>query len=295
MDFLNFTMPCGDSCPFHLATPQKCSLNHDRTKLFMDFSAPIINENLTLVEADPFLMMLKKENETCSVRYTGPTNAIISTKTNESCVYGLNLNRQVTHDIILSPASGCKEYVSKKGTKYFSVAECSKTDHNDYADFVQVKPHHGLYYIYCPESTIAINDKKQHCPDHVFTLPINANFRINEIEFVGTHIDITHQQRNDPLFTLNTNWFLNPSVNWTSLIVKEPVIKPIVNELPPEIQQFHTTSWIMFSVIIFLLLIIFLVGFWRLWQHRKSVSVVAQPFELVELPNNNAAAAADVQ
>ncbi|CAG7831358.1 unnamed protein product, partial [Allacma fusca] len=54
LDYLNFTMPCGDNCPLHFAQAQSCRMSEDGTKLFMDFNAPIVSAKLTLVEADPF-------------------------------------------------------------------------------------------------------------------------------------------------------------------------------------------------------------------------------------------------
>ncbi len=59
-----------------LATPTKCSMNPERNKIMMKFLASINNETLVKVGADPLKLLLR--NTTYSVRYTGPTNAILS-------------------------------------------------------------------------------------------------------------------------------------------------------------------------------------------------------------------------
>jgi hypothetical protein len=54
VNLLNFTLPCGDSCPMRYAKAKRCHISHDRTTLYVDFSTPVINETLMVVEADAF-------------------------------------------------------------------------------------------------------------------------------------------------------------------------------------------------------------------------------------------------
>jgi len=74
MDFLNYTLPCGEECTITLATVKKCSFHSDLKDLYMTFDVPIVNPELKLVVADPFKLMLQTENQTCAVKYTGPLN-----------------------------------------------------------------------------------------------------------------------------------------------------------------------------------------------------------------------------
>jgi hypothetical protein len=151
MDYFNFTMPCGDDCPLYLSQAQKCELSEDGTKLYIDFSAPIINQTLQLIEADPFDLMLRRKNSTCTVRYIGNRNLLVSTT--ENCIYTVNVNRHFTHDLLVSPAHGCRPNTnSTEETKHFVVDHCQSQHELDYYDFVQIKPHHSQFYVYCPES-----------------------------------------------------------------------------------------------------------------------------------------------
>jgi hypothetical protein len=100
LDYLNFTLPCGDDCPVTLATPNKCSMNQDRTELFFDFNVPLINRTLKLVESDPFELMLKEKNKTCTIVYTGPRNVILSTE--KDCAFAVNVKQPVKPMILSS-------------------------------------------------------------------------------------------------------------------------------------------------------------------------------------------------
>jgi len=217
LDFLNFTMDCGDGCPIAFARAQECYMNDERTRLYFDFTAPVINETLRLLEADPFDIMLKKDNSTCKIRYNGPENAVLSVK--EDCVYGINVKKPVIRDLILSPSRGCKPQSQlPESTKYFRLDECKPSHSDDAQEFIQIKPHHGQYHVYCFGSNLTLNNHPQACPSTVFLLPTSATFKINEMEFNGSKIDVVHQEANDPLFTLKANWHLQPSLNMTDML-----------------------------------------------------------------------------
>lgn len=158
---------------------------------------------MQLIEADPFDLKIEKANETCVLKYTGPRNAILSTK--EDCVYAVNVKEPATHDLIVSPTQGCTPAAKTKDTKYFDIDRCYAKELEEPWDFIQIKPHHGQYHIYCPGSNITIEKKPQQCPASVFILPMNANFKINDIEFTGSQSSLVHQEVIDPLFTMKAN------------------------------------------------------------------------------------------
>ncbi|OXA48994.1 Copia protein [Folsomia candida] len=217
MDFFNFTLPCGDACPVSFAQSQKCEISDDRTKLYVDFTATEINKDLQLIEADSFDLKVERKNETCVLKYKGPHNAILSTK--DDCVYSINVKEPTTPDLIVSPTRGCTPTAKTKNSNHFDIDHCYDKNLAEPWDFVQIKLHHGQYHIYCPGSNITIERKLQQCPASVFILPMNANFKINDIEFSGTESSLVHQEVVDPLFTMKANWHLQPSFNWTSLMI----------------------------------------------------------------------------
>ncbi|CAL8117307.1 unnamed protein product [Orchesella dallaii] len=193
LDHFNFTMPCGNHCPIHLAEAQKCFLSDDRKKLYMDFSAPLINETLVHLDADPFNLYVKKNNETCTVKYTGPSNAVMLQK--DKCIYALNLKQPISRDLIVSPSRGCKPHTGfPKDLKHFSIGHCELQHPNDEWGFVKVKPYQGNYHVYCAGSKISIEGREEDCPENVFILPYSAKFKINRIEYVGSKIAIEHDQ-----------------------------------------------------------------------------------------------------
>jgi len=74
-----YLVPCGEDCPLKLATAKQCFFHHDKNDIYMTFDVPLINRKLKLIEAYPFKLMIQTENKPCTVKYTGPTNAIVTT------------------------------------------------------------------------------------------------------------------------------------------------------------------------------------------------------------------------
>ena len=236
LDYLNFTLPCGDDCPLHFAQPQGCHMSDDLEKLYMNFIAPTVSNKLTLVEADPFKMYLRKGNKTCTIEYSGPTSAILSES--ENCLYGLNVKQPTSHDLIVSPSRGCKPHASfSKDARYFVVSRCEKSLPQDFLDFIQIKPHNGLYYINC-KGNFSIEGRQEPCPEDVFTLPITAGFQINEYGFEGSSMSLVHDEGIDAMFTVRTNWHLRPFVNWTHLSHNIEALTAGETE-EPEMTEFH--------------------------------------------------------
>jgi len=217
LDYFNFTLPCGASCPLEFGTPQGCHMTYDRKGLLMTFLLPVINPNLKLVEADPFVLMHRTRNQTCTIKYTGPRHAIASMK--DDCVFASNQRNIQRDDIILAPESGCSGSSALSSTsKFFTVDRCDPTHPHDERDFVQIKAFAGTNYVYCSGSEITVDGRPQPCPDAVFTLPQSVSFKVNDYSYKGAMMDLTHEEQLNPLFTLRTNWHLQPILNMTSLL-----------------------------------------------------------------------------
>ena len=170
----------------------------DGNKLYIEFANNVISDDLTLVEADPFDLMLKTGNKTCRVKYTGPRNAILSESS--QCVYALNVNMPSKFGLLVAPSKGCMARTEKTtDSKYFSVAHCERSYPFDEHDFMDVKSYNGEYHVYCQGSNLTVDGHKRKCPGDVFSLPAKTNFAIHDMEFSGSRITIVHNEVQDPL------------------------------------------------------------------------------------------------
>jgi len=222
MDFLNMTLPCGLSCPLNLAVPKGCNLSPDQKDLHIDLDVPTVNQEVTFVEADPFDLFMQTENKTCKINYTGPKNAILSNK--DGCPLAMNIKCTRMYDLIISPHQTCLNNTkTKDGGSYFSISQCYPRGSRDHEDFVQIKPHHGSLHVYCYGSNITIDGHEQDCPEGVFILPLSAAFQINGQEFTGSTVQLENLETPDPLFTMRTNWYLKPRVDYKKLM-DDPLI-----------------------------------------------------------------------
>ncbi|XP_035713879.1 uncharacterized protein LOC118438167 [Folsomia candida] len=282
MDFFNFTLPCGDACPVSFAQSQKCEISDDRTKLYVDFTATEINKDLQLIEADSFDLKVERKNETCVLKYKGPHNAILSTK--DDCVYSINVKEPTTPDLIVSPTRGCTPTAKTKNSNHFDIDHCYDKNLAEPWDFVQIKLHHGQYHIYCPGSNITIERKLQQCPASVFILPMNANFKINDIEFSGTESSLVHQEVVDPLFTMKANWHLQPSFNWTSLMINGSTDEGgSIHYHTSNEPAWSTMEWILTLCILIIVAQATLCVFLFLKSRPNVISVRANPVETADI------------
>ncbi|CAG7720282.1 unnamed protein product [Allacma fusca] len=62
--------------------------------------APFFSEDLTLVEAGPFQIMVCNGNQTCIIKYIGPSNSILWKE--NACVFAVNLKQHVQFDLVQS-------------------------------------------------------------------------------------------------------------------------------------------------------------------------------------------------
>ncbi|CAL8129351.1 unnamed protein product [Orchesella dallaii] len=123
LDYFNITLPCGDSCPLRHARAGKCVLSDVKDKIFMDFTSPVINETLVLLEADPYRLLMRKDKQSCTVRYNCPENLVYSL-TNQ-CIYEMNIDQPSKHDLLIVPQRACKPTSNlPDSSNYFLVDSC---------------------------------------------------------------------------------------------------------------------------------------------------------------------------
>ena len=278
LDYFTLTLPCGDSCPIDLARAQKCGVSEDGTKLYLEFAATIISTDLTLVEADAFDLMVRKGNKTCTVRYTGPKNVILSESA--QCVYAINAKPSFKSDLILATSRGCMSKLDKSNdTKHFSVDHCDRSYPNDELNFIQTKPYNEQYSVYCPESNLTVDGQRRKCPTDVLVLPMKSNFTINDLEFSGSRLTIVQQETLDPVFTLKTNWHLQPGVNWTSLMIDMNHTEEFHELYMPEYRYHDVTNYwsTIGCVAVIVMLVIILFCLIKKKNKPLQVSVLARP------------------
>jgi len=133
LDIWNITLPCGDNCPVHFARPVRCALSPKRDEIFLTFTAPIINTNLTLAEADAFVFFTQQNNQTCSIVYNGPTNAIISTT--QHCIHSINIQKS---DIVLTSPECKSQTALPNPSTFYTIDKCYPSTKEDYKNYVQV-------------------------------------------------------------------------------------------------------------------------------------------------------------
>jgi hypothetical protein len=269
MDFFNITLPCGKICPLEFAKPKNCQLSHDRTKLMLSFVTPLINDTMKLLEPDPFTLMHQTDNKTCSIRYVGPQNAIVSVT--DGCVYSMS-QRHAPKDLVFSPNEGCRPANSfRSTTNYFAVDRCWPKNKNDAVDFIQVKPSYGQYHIYCFGNNVTIGTSSQPCPNQTFLLPITSTFKINSYEIRGNQVSYEHLSEPDPLFSLHANWNLQPDLHLEEIIKSLEAIDLNDND---DIHSYYlaVNLWMGLAIGLVIAVVMSIVGYfvWRKFQRRRA-------------------------
>jgi hypothetical protein len=123
-EFLDFTLPCGEKGPVALGEPRACSLDLDENTLNMEFTVPMINKNLTIVNADPFFLMVKENNQTCKIVYHGPENALISA--DEDCVHAVDMGKETRGRILFPHSQKCQKHDFLSDEKHwFGIRSCN--------------------------------------------------------------------------------------------------------------------------------------------------------------------------
>lgn len=215
LDYLQIKLPCSPNCPVSLAQAISCNMSHDRKRMLMLLYAPIVSKEVSLVKADPFEMMVRKGNTTCSATYTGPKYLILSEKNN--CVYEPRRIDETSSNPVIMPEEGCSPRKEADDSGHFTIQKCVPTRPKDELDFVQVKMLNNHVSIYCPESNLTLEGVEGRCSDHIMTIPDAANFTINGMRYQGSSIRTTITEKMDPFFTMKANWHIQPSFNGTSL------------------------------------------------------------------------------
>lgn len=214
LDFLNFTLPCGEDCPIEYGFFHGCLMKEDREHITLDISVPLVNRSLIRVKADTFDVMAKAANLTRRLKYTGPTMATLSIE--EDCVY--ETHQRTAERLTMATSQKCTNSSSfKHDESHYQRENCRASRPGDKKDFIEVKIFNNFYHIYCPGSVYFIGKRQVKCPDKVFTLPLSLSFTLNEVEYKGSVLKIVYKENEDPYLTEHINYHLTPNINWSNL------------------------------------------------------------------------------
>jgi len=226
-EYLNFTLPCGSDCPVEYGEPKSCELDLEKHSLHLEFTVPVINPNLTIVESDPFFLMVKNENQTCRVEYHEPKNAMLSIS--DDCVHAMDMGTESRGRLYFPNSNKCQtRKASVMEKEWFGITTCNPTKDGDELAFVQIKANHNRLHIYCPGQNFTLGEKRVvQCPNKIFTLPLTATFTLNNVTYQGKTMQLVYTEKDDPLMQEKLNWHLTPLFNWDSLNQTFPVLQPL--------------------------------------------------------------------
>lgn len=154
LDYLNYTLPCGSSCPVSLATPKKCVTSASMSKLYLEFTVPMVNSSWQVIEADPFNFGQIMNQTVCKLSYTGPKRMLI--EKNSHCVHSARSDRD---DLVLIPTTDCESLICEKifdNLSIYSISNCKPLKYDNVNDWIQIKTSYDQFHVYCAGSNITI-------------------------------------------------------------------------------------------------------------------------------------------
>jgi len=270
LQFLNITLPCDEECPVDYGEPRSCHLNKEKRQLQIEFVVPTVNKNLTILEADPFDLMVRENGKTCRIVYDGPKNAMLSNQ--EDCLYATDMGKDPKGRVLMAHNLQCIRDSSLDEKEAFKMDKCQPSKEGDEVDFVQIKAHGDNFHIYCPGMKYILGDKREvYCPNKVFTLPITATFTLNDVTYRGSILSLVYREQEDPLLNEQIHWHLTPLVNWENLNKTFPILKAMDgNHWKKDDNVGLTTTTIILGFGLGLLIA------WILWRKFKRPAVMSK-------------------
>ncbi|CAG7823372.1 unnamed protein product [Allacma fusca] len=200
-----------------------CQLDPTGTELELQFAVPK-KTNLTVLEADPFTLLLKDKGQTCHLEYIGPKNALLSPQ--EDCIHAMDMTKEPSNGLFVTRSRKCVNHTLPQGQEnLFRIERCRKSEPEDEKEFVQIKTHNNKFYVYCPGRVYTRGDKTVvKCPNKVFTLPLTHTFTIDDITYRGDILNLIYKEKNEPLLHEKIDWHLTPEDNWDELNKTFPIL-----------------------------------------------------------------------
>ncbi|CAG7719979.1 unnamed protein product [Allacma fusca] len=220
-DYLNISLPCGDTCPLEFGEFNRCQLDPTGTELELQFSVPK-KTNLTVLEADPFTLLLKDKGQTCRLEYIGPRNALLSPE--EDCIHAMDMTKEPSNGLFVTRSRKCVNHTLPQGQEnLFKIERCRKSEPEDEKEFVQIKTHNNKFYVYCPGKVYTRGDKAVvKCPNNKIDLHLTPEVNWDELNKtfpILTEMDHNHWNAAHGSSTWNTARDLGLAAGLTALVL----------------------------------------------------------------------------
>ena len=237
MELFNFTLPCGRRCPIELVQPKWCTMDARKDELTFRLEARKINESLTLMRADPFVLYERKKqsNHTyiCTTEYAGPEHVVYDRRTR--CSAPIKLNKFFERTNVLPGGYACNP--SKQNIyELWTHRGCIINEHFTENEIAQVKYTEEMNFIYCSSFNITVFGKELACPDFVFSLPPDVSFKIGRLSYNVDRTEVHGALNFDPLYSYRINFQMFPKMHEFQLRQSfnetRRLIKAIDNQYP---------------------------------------------------------------
>ena len=201
-------------CPAKLATPALVRLANNQ--LTVKFSSPVLNPEMMLMKADPFVWFVKKDEEICKFLYNGTELAVVNR--NHSCIHHITDLRMESKEYVFVPADNpCNGYPISDLGNSLKMVNCKPAQEVKIP--LQVKADNAYYYVYSPSSTISVNGVSSLCPfDAGLMIPIGSNVTVDGMPITVADVYTEVTDNPDHLKILSTHHILpQPNLDYLKL------------------------------------------------------------------------------
>lgn len=245
LDLFNFSLPCGNLCNPEHAISISCQISKNKKEVYLAFQLPVKDPDMVLLHADPFDLLLRKDNETCSIKFHGVKSIVMNTS--RACVVGTNVDEEYHGGVVVySQGSCCPPHDIPTESQHFTVDLCKPRILRDELYYIQTRIDGGFINVYCPKSNFSSGGVSQRCPQHVFEVPLRSDLLVNNAAITVKELVLRHNQPFDPVLSMTANIFIKPHLDFSSLALREQ--SSIENERKSKIQ--HQNAMVPWYIIV---------------------------------------------
>lgn len=209
----------------------KSKTNKYNRKLFIQFVIPDVEEDIEIYTASPFNYYNSTGNETenertCYMKYNGPENIMFNNSNN--CTDEIRYYN-IEDDIVTRQTCDTPNYSNLPRSGLWNQGSCTSQPINN-PNFIQIRTIGYKNRIYCFPHKISINNQTQNCPNYVFEINRNEEFKIDEYEEITiteitTPLNDRQERKNVEILKRlginETNSTLEKRVNKTTISTKK--------------------------------------------------------------------------
>ena len=197
----NKTLPNHERYPYEEMTPIPCVHEAHSGSVIFKLQVKKVSRGAIVAAADPFFFRkTDSKNRKCKQNYRGPDLVLLNITSHEYCP----LDRAV-EQLTMRDYHYCFNGANSQGLAWWNELDCGNPAYDQVKHFFQIKTFGNSRFIYCPEQKIVMKNLSFNCPNYVFSLPIDIEFKIGEMEFHS----ITHFLRGNIDFSSREMHALN--------------------------------------------------------------------------------------